>query len=270
MDDFWIEFRQDEQDFHIQRHMEHRYQGVLVTQGRVRYTVGEREYMLQKGDLIVLNTLEEHILEVLEYPYARYIFQIKPEFFQSEIKYPEIISIFVSRPPEFSHRCHIPDEMWDQVCWTMESMVAEVNARDTYWKLMAGCGLREIFIPLFRSIPESFGNYRVDANASLVFTAQNYLDQHYVEDISVDELAEHFYVHKSHLSHLFKSVTGYSIMQYVIFLRINKAKAMLLQGCESVSEVAIACGYTDFAHFSKQFRKYENCSPSEYRKRVNQ
>lgn len=268
MDDFWIEYRKDEQGFHIHRHVEHRYQGVLVTRGKVRYMVGDREYLLSNGDLIVLNTLEEHTLEVLEYPYARYIFQIRPEFFQSEIKYPEIISIFVSRPPGFSHRCHVPIEMWERVCRTMDSMLREVSVRDTYWKLMVGCGLREIFVPLFRSIPESFGSYKVDTNASLAFQVQNYLDQHYMEDILMDELAERFYAHKSHLSHVFKQVTGYSIMQYVISLRINKAKAMLLQGNESVSEVAVACGYTDFAHFSKQFRKFENCSPSEYRKQA--
>jgi two-component system response regulator YesN len=62
-------------------------------------------------------------------------------------------------------------------------------------------------------------------------------------------------------------MTGYGLMEYVIFLRMNKAKVLLTQTNESVSVIASRCGYTDFTHFSKQFRKNENCSPTVFRKK---
>lgn len=267
MQDFWIEYRCSDRNFNLHRHFEHRYQVVLVTQGRVRYIVGEKEYTLSCGSMIVLNTLEEHTLEVLEYPYARYLFQIAPEFFQNEIKYPEIISIFISRLPEFSHMCTIPPSMWDGICQRAEEMLQEFQRQDPYWKLMTGCGLRMIFIPLFRACPKCFGPYHADNNAELAFKVQNYLDKNYVDDINVGELAKRFFVHKSYLSHTFKEVTGYSVMSYVISLRLNRAKALLMQGSRSISEIAVDCGYADFAHFSRQFKKHEHCSPSDFRKK---
>ena len=267
MSEFWIQHRYSESGFYIDPHFEHRYQGIVVLKGRVNYHVGEQSYLLTPGDMIVLNTLENHTLEVLEYPYERYIFQIAPAFFQHELQFPEIISIFVCRTPGFSHACRIPADLWPSFCRNLQEMDGEYQNQNTYWKLMVGCKLRQLFIPLFRALPEAFSPVKPGANTALVFEVQNYLNQHYQEDLSMEQLAAQFFVNKSYLSHLFKAVTGYSVKQFLIALRLNCAKALLVQTDETVSEIAGRCGYTDFAHFSRLFRKNENCSPSEFRKR---
>lgn len=267
MQDFWIQHRVNENNFKVHHHFEHRYQVVFVLRGTIRYTVGDNAYTLSKGGIVVLNTLESHSLEVLEYPYERYILQIDPSFFQKEVKYPEIISIFIRRPPGFSHLILLPEDIWEYSRECLKEMVEEYRNGRVYWEMMIGGNLRRMFIHIFRACASSFYTGKIDAGTTLAFQIQNFLDHNYTENISVDSIAAKFFLNKHYLSHVFKDVTGYGMMEYVIFLRMNKAKVLLTQTNESITVIASKCGYTDFTYFSKQFRKNENCSPTEFRKK---
>ena len=266
MEEFWIQHRLSEEAFQIRHHYEHRYQVIFVLQGVVRYQVEKKEYIISKGGMIVLNTLEEHGLEVLEYPYERYIFQIDPAFFQQEIRYPEIISIFVRRSAAFSHLLKLPATVWEEAYQCIVAMEKEYRTKDQYWKMMVGAGLRQLMVAVFRECQDSIYTGKIDASANLAFKIQNYLDHHYLHELTIDEIADKFFLNKHYISHLFKDVTGYSIMKYVTSLRMNKAKAMLLETNESISSIAVQCGYSNFTYFTKQFKKYEGCTPSSYRK----
>lgn len=265
MDNFWIQHRVSESNFKLKHHMEHKYQLVFVLSGRVLYTVGDRTYTLEKGGMVVLNTLEYHSLEVLEYPYERYVLQIEPAFFQREVKYPEIISIFIRRPPGFSHLFLIPEEAWEYARLCLGEMDREYKEQKQFWEMMIGSDLRRMFVELFRACPVSFYTGKIDAGINLALKIQNYLDHHYMENITTDSIASEFFLNKHYLSHVFKDIIGYGMMEYVIILRINKAKILLTQTDDSISMIASKCGYANFTHFSKLFRKMEHCSPSEYR-----
>ena len=73
-------------------------------------------------------------------------------------------------------------------------------------------------------------------------------------------------MNKHYISHVFKDETGYSLMDYAVSLRMNRAKAMLTETDRSISDIASDCGYTDFTYFSKKFKKHTNLSPSKFRK----
>ena len=97
MEDVRIEHRYNASDFKLGNHHENVYQMLLITNGRIRYRVGSKTYETGRGGILVLNTLEEHDLEVLEYPYERYMVRVQPDFFQNEVKYPEVIAAFIKR-----------------------------------------------------------------------------------------------------------------------------------------------------------------------------
>ncbi len=86
MEDVRIEHRYNASDFKLGNHHENVYQMLLITNGRIRYRVGSKTYETGRGGILVLNTLEEHDLEVLEYPYERYMVRVQPDFFRNEVK----------------------------------------------------------------------------------------------------------------------------------------------------------------------------------------
>ena len=95
---------------------------------------------------------------------------------------------------------------------------------------------------------------------------KEYLDEHYAERITLDDLAERFYINKFYLSKIFRETYGTTINNYLISKRITRAKQLLRFTDMTVDEVGAAVGMGDANYFSRMFRKVEGISPREYRK----
>ena len=94
-----------------------------------------------------------------------------------------------------------------------------------------------------------------------------WLDEHYLEKFSLEELSARFFISKYHLSRQFKHYYGSSPNRYVIERRITHAKKLLRFSGYSLEEVARESGFYDASYFNKQFLKAEGISAAEYRRR---
>lgn len=93
----------------------------------------------------------------------------------------------------------------------------------------------------------------------------SYINANLMEGISVEQIAEHFYLNKDYISRLFSKHTHTTIGRYVALQRISKAQQLLREG-KTVMEVQEQMGYSSYAHFFKTFKKLTGISPSRYRK----
>lgn len=89
----------------------------------------------------------------------------------------------------------------------------------------------------------------------------------YARQITLDSLAQEFNVSKYHLSREFKKYTGYSPNEYVIAVRINRAKELLRCSTHTVGEIAQLTGCGDVNHFIQLFKSREKTTPAAFRKR---
>ena len=94
--------------------------------------------------------------------------------------------------------------------------------------------------------------------------AMRWLELQYAQPISIEQLAKSLGYHRTHLSKLFKEAVGLSPMQFLMQIRLERAKS-LLRSQWSVEQVASSVGFADALYFSKQFRKRYGMSPTEYR-----
>lgn len=92
-----------------------------------------------------------------------------------------------------------------------------------------------------------------------------YIEQHYERDISNTELSEIAGYHPYHLSRLVKNATGLTLHQYILNVRLEKAKDFLLNTELSVYEIADKCGFNSPYHFSNTFKMKNKLTPSEFR-----
>ena len=95
--------------------------------------------------------------------------------------------------------------------------------------------------------------------------AIRYINAHYAEDISLEILAQNVFVSPYYLSHLFRREMGITFGDYLVKVRMGRAKELLMEG-RSVEEVAESVGYADSNYFVKTFKKYIGVTPSRYRK----
>lgn len=96
--------------------------------------------------------------------------------------------------------------------------------------------------------------------------AKIFLEQHYMENITLEQVACLIGFNSSYFSVMFKKECGVGFQDYLTALRIDKAKEMLLQTDDSISEICYRVGYNDVKYFSKTFKKATNLRPSEFKK----
>ena len=96
---------------------------------------------------------------------------------------------------------------------------------------------------------------------------QRQFENDIVRAYSLIELADEYHISKYYLSHIFKTVTGYSVMDYLKVLRIAKAKALIAKTTMSISEIVETCGFSDSSNFSRDFKSNTGLSPSDFRKK---
>lgn len=116
-------------------------------------------------------------------------------------------------------------------------------------------------IGLIRQLPQNEENPHPIVQRSLRF-----LEENIAEEIPVNTIAREMNISVYYLSHLFKSVTGITLVEYRNELRLTKAKKMLLDSNQSISNIAIACGFGSASYFTEIFSRSEKIPPSEFRK----
>ncbi len=104
-----------------------------------------------------------------------------------------------------------------------------------------------------------------NANSFLARQARAYIGAHYMDKITLQDVADHCYVSQWHLSKLLGKHLGMNFYEILNTVRIEKAKQMLEDPALRISEIASLAGYADTAHFSRVFKKNEGISANEYR-----
>ncbi len=96
---------------------------------------------------------------------------------------------------------------------------------------------------------------------------KNYVDKHYMEDISLDILAKLIDVSEAYMSQLFKQQTGVTFKSYLRDFRMEKAKELLLSGKEKVHNIGAKVGYSSTPYFCLVFKQYYGVTPTEFFRR---
>ncbi len=98
-----------------------------------------------------------------------------------------------------------------------------------------------------------------------VRSAKEYIAQHYMNTLTLEEISRHVHLNASYLSIVFKKETGQNFSDYLTSYRIEMAKTMLRQGDMSIAAISEAVGYADSKYFSRIFTRLVGIKPSAYR-----
>jgi AraC-like DNA-binding protein len=101
-------------------------------------------------------------------------------------------------------------------------------------------------------------------NADLVLQAVAYIEEHFAEKMTVPALARKALLSPKYFGTQFKQATGLSISQYILQVRIERAKTLLQRHTMSIQQIAQQVGFEDVYYFSKAFKSMEGLSPSRY------
>jgi two-component system response regulator YesN len=109
---------------------------------------------------------------------------------------------------------------------------------------------------------------KVDKNRLLIQKICDYLEEHYMEDISLEQASDHIGFSSFYFSKLMKEYLNMSYVDYLTSIRIRKAKELLDKTHKTVSEIAFEVGYTDANYFTRVFKRIEGVTPSNYKAKI--
>ncbi len=104
-------------------------------------------------------------------------------------------------------------------------------------------------------------------HADILFKAMRYIKEHYMEKITIDDVALYAGISRSYLSTVFKKERGETITEYINRIRVEKSRELLKNPSLSLAEIADMAGYNDQSYFTKVFTKATGVSPGKYRKK---
>lgn len=242
------------------------YEIIYISDGEAVFKVGGKEYIASKNSIVFINPFEKHQIEVTKVPYKRYYLWFDNKYFYTCINYPEIFSILKHRPENFSHVITLSDIDGEKVKEIFDKILKEFNTQKLMWDLSVYILISRLLIYVYRCNPQQFpAQYNGDVT-KIILDVQKYIEEHFIEDITLEHVEKLFYIDKYYFSKMFKTITSYNFKEYIIIHRLHKAKELLINTNRSIADISLDIGMNSSSSFIKLFKKYEKTSPLKYRK----
>ena len=218
--------------------------------GKCTFNCSGNKYTATKGDFICVNSREIHSHfspETTDY----ICLLIYPHFF-SDVDFPDVtICNYIKDDKEISQIMNKLEYEYDNY-----SVCSDMIIKGLVYTLVA-------------YLVRNYSKPAVSKhNLELFAKAETYIESHYSERITRDDIAKLCYVSNSYISRYFKDITGKTLMEYINEYRIKKSMTRIEEGNVSISSIALLSGFEDINYFSRVFKKVTTMTPSQYKKLV--
>ncbi len=243
----------------------------LCVEGSGKFIYLNKEYPVREGDVFLTNNFENHVAITEADAYSRYLFFIfLPSFIadpQGRLLDLEYLFPFHYNPLSFENRLPAKTPAAQKIGALIREAYTLYEEKDAFHRIALDIKLREILLEFSRHYagrqshrPQEPGHI----NASIQ-KAIRYMNLHFNEPLTIQEIAERLDMSPSYFRHLFSQSVRISVKQYITHLRMAQAKKLLLATDRTVSEIIEEVGYHNVTHFYRTFEKYMHMSPASYR-----
>ncbi|MBQ9667651.1 MAG: helix-turn-helix domain-containing protein [Prevotella sp.] len=113
----------------------------------------------------------------------------------------------------------------------------------------------------------AFAKVNVESDSRRVLKVKNFIENHYMDELRLQQLSDLAGMTPSAFSRFFKLRTGKNLNEYIVDVRLGHAARRLVDTTASVAEVCYCCGFNTLSNFNRLFRKRKGCSPTEFREK---
>lgn len=241
---------------------------VYISEGYCLHDMSSRMTLLMAGDLFIVPPGKTHRY-MCNRDIKLYNCMFSAEAFHNlESKISDLPGMRVLFDPNYEGFMHAHLELQERSAVTqlLEDMSSEYSRRQPGWDVL----MQSYVVSLIVHCGRIFQHHVSDMNEKRTYMgyvtqALKYIDEHYQEELTIHDIAEHIGVSNDYFSRQFKQVTGIAPVEYL--RRYRFARAMeLLTGGMSVTDVSHQVGFRNLCHFSREFKNQLGVTPSQYRK----
>jgi len=226
----------------------------LVCSGTVKYAVAGREIIVPEGHVIIVPRGIVHATSFLT-PVRALALWLGADFVA------EIADAMGPDTSTFALAAGVMHGNTKRVSTLLEILVDEINGGAAGSTRVAEALAESIVIEVLRKAPRD--DVSRGARDPRVIAAIAQMNASFAEPLSIDDLAKTARMSRFHFSRLFRDEMGQAPYQYLLRVRLACATAMLRGGHHSVTEAALASGFSDLSRFASMFRKHTGKRPSD-------
>lgn len=255
---------ENEKNYHRHEHLEFCY----IQSGRGKHRIADQVYEVKEGDLILINAGEYHQAlageggPVVEFYVGVTDVKINGQAY-NHLPMPGGCPVL-----------HTSGDLrlkLSRLCIYMEAEKDQCRLGRYFMMKTYAIQMILLFLRAQEEVPKArtvgSGSFESVNRKYMVEKITDFFEEHYAEKISLEQIAGNMYLSPFYVSKLFKAETGDTLIHFLIEIRMEKARELLVSEPDlSVQEVAARVGYEDAYHFSKLFKKKFGVAPSAVRK----
>ncbi len=253
----------------VPAHTHNYYEIYIYLAGSIKMQIEGNLYAVKKGDVVVIPPYTIHQLISHEKPdvpfYERIIMYVSEACLKSFQfnEYGLLSSLHLATENKRYHFAINDHHEYETIYKCMRQIYYNRDSTLYGAQLINRANILKMMTLICRNIHEELKPQGVLHTNPLVENILSYINSNYSDDISMDSLAEHFYVNKSTLAKEFKNQTSQTIHSYLIMKRVNVAKQEMANGIPP-SQAYLLTGFREYSTFYRTFVKFEGISPKTF------
>lgn len=241
------------------------YEIFFFLSGNVTYNIEGKNYKLHPGDILLTKSSDLHRPDIRPgKPYERVVIWLADDFF-GHLKdfYGEDLTTCFTDAASKDYRLIRPDNQSIVQLKKLCTQIAEAkHSKEVGSTALASAYLTEFLVWVSRAYYESPDSVKRDITENeKINQVIQYINENLPENLTLDLLADHFFISKYYLSRQFRQFTGLSLYQYIMKKRLITARAMLRSG-SAVMDACFQSGFNDYSNFLKAFKREFGKLPS--------
>ena len=232
---------------------------IFITNGASKCTIADQTYVTVQGDAVLINSGTLH------------------RIFHDDSKDIKAVLLGIQQ-------LHIRGLAANQLTDDHQSPILHLGSHFTYLQLLCQAmeqladwentgtvtesvnHILQAFLIELHALLKDSKTKDIKQDYSLGLRIKEFLDEHYLEDLKLPAIAKALNVNPYYLSHTFKKISGYSPMQYITLRRIGEAQNLLITTSQTITDIALQCGYNNSNYFQVVFNNIVGMPPGKYRK----
>lgn len=243
---------------------------LLVLDGRLDVYLEEDSFHMRAGDLIIIGDSELHRDRSSKHlDYIVLQFDIDQFFDHSSIPY---IRYFSQTHMPLSKANYIFKEneaIKEQAAACIKGILEEASRKETGYELAVSILIKQILLLLLRGDTRKMLVEQDNFDKIRLKPVLDYVENHLTDRIQVEEVCKIANMSYYYFVKYFKKTIGLSFTEYVNYRKVKWAERILLTKDMSISEVGERIGMPNMAHFYKMFKKYNDCSPKQFQRKMS-
>ncbi|GGG54875.1 AraC family transcriptional regulator [Paenibacillus radicis (ex Gao et al. 2016)] len=268
--------RQTETDWQEKKYVKWHYHKEIellyIVQGQQTAFCPDEKLILNAGDVAIFGSNEPHTTMPTDLQLSHYVFQVDLQNYwdQSTMNSMKRFSEVLRPLSSLNYICRENPEVRKRIGSLIKEIHDEMERGDEGHDLAVTAMFKQILMLLIRHDHKLCLHYNDNPMLQRMQPILDYVDEHLGAKIAISELCSRINMSYTYFIKQFKLAVGMSFTDFLAYKRIKRAEQLLLTKNLSIAEIAVAVGMSNMGHFYTMFRRYNDCSPGQFKERLGQ